>query len=109
VEGKIVVAAEGGAWEPSRIPGVSFRLLRAGGEANAGTYLVRMEPGTSYPPHDHPAGEEVFVVAGSMRVGPDRLSAGSYLYTPPGGTHDAATEAGCTFLVVLPGPVRFLR
>src|SRR5262245_26431935 len=108
MQGKIVVPQSGGAWSPSRIPGVSYRALREGEARNAGTFLGRMEPGTSYPPHRHPGGEEVFIVSGSMRVGGDRLAAGDYLYTPPGGAHDADTVEGCTFLTVLPEPVEFL-
>ena len=106
---KIVVREKEGAWEPSKIPGVSYKSLRMSGERNAGTYLVKMAPGTSYPPHDHPQGEEVYVVSGSMRVGADRLSAGDYLYTPPGAAHDADTSEGCVFFVVLPSPARFLK
>jgi quercetin dioxygenase-like cupin family protein len=108
VNGKIVVSARDGGWEPSRIPGVSFRLLHPAKERNAGTFLVKMEPGTRYPPHEHPGGEEVFVVAGSMTVGGEDLSDGDYLYTPPGGAHDASTTNGCVFLVVLPSPAKFL-
>jgi quercetin dioxygenase-like cupin family protein len=108
VKTKIVVKDAEAIWQPSRIPGVAYRMLREAAEKNAGTFLVKMEPGTSYPPHLHPGGEEVYVVAGSMRVGPERLSAGDYLFTPPGGYHDADTVEGCTFLVVLPSPVEFL-
>ncbi len=105
---KIVVHATEGGWEPSKVPGVQFRPLNVD-ERNAGTYLVKMDPGTLYPAHNHPEGEEVFVVCGSVRVGADRLEPGDYLYTPPGASHDAHSEAGCTFLVVLPGPVQFLK
>ena len=96
-------------WEPSKIPGVAFKSLRIAGEQGAGSYLVRMDPGTKHPPHNHPAGEEAYVVSGSMRVGRDELKTGDYLYTPPDASHDADTKEGCTFLVVLPGPVQFLR
>jgi quercetin dioxygenase-like cupin family protein len=68
-----------------------------------------MSPGTRYPPHDHPKGEEVFVVSGSMRVGRDSLVAGDYLFTPPGAGHDAETAEGCVFFVVLPAPAQFRR
>jgi len=109
VGSKIVVKDAGGGWSASKVPGVSYRELRPGGERNAGTFLVRMDPGTSYPPHEHPKGEEVYVVSGSMRVGGDRLVAGDYLFTPPGAVHDADTASGCVFLVVLPAPARFLE
>lgn len=104
---KSLVKDADGSWEPSRIEGVLYKPLRAGAEKHAGTYLVRMSPGTRYPAHEHPEGEEVYVVSGSMRVGRDVLASGDYLYTPPGASHDADTQEGCTFLVVLPAPVRF--
>lgn len=105
----IVVRANESGWTPSRIQGVSFRPLKMGAEKNAGTYLMKMEAGTGYPPHEHPEGEEVYVVAGSMKVGGDTLAEGDYLYTPPGGSHAAETATGCVFLVVLPAAARFLE
>lgn len=105
---RIIVRGGEPGWQTSRIPGVAYRMLKEAPEKNAGTFLVKMEPGTAYPPHLHPGGEEVYVVSGAMRVGPDRLVAGDYLFTPPGGSHDADTVEGCTFLVVLPDPVEFL-
>ena len=32
------------------------------------------------------------------------LKPGDYLYTPPDGKHDAASDGGCVFLVTLPKP-----
>jgi len=109
MRGKIVVTAAGGEWQDARIPGVAFKVLRAGADKGAGTFLIRMEPGAEYPAHVHPGGEEVWVVEGRMRVGGDDLAAGDYLFTPPGGSHDAGTAEGCLFLVVLPEPIRRLR
>ncbi|MBI3448266.1 MAG: cupin domain-containing protein [Acidobacteria bacterium] len=106
---KTIVKSAGARWEPSKIPGVSYRPLLMFAERNAGTYLVKMEPGTRYPAHEHPEGEEVFVVEGSMRVGGDSLAEGDYLYTPPGGVHDAETKGGCVFFVRLPAAARFLK
>jgi quercetin dioxygenase-like cupin family protein len=43
---------------------------------------LKFDAGASYPAHDHPAGEEVFVLEGEVHFGPHRLTAGDYLYTP---------------------------
>ena len=59
--------------------------------------------------HDHPGGEEVFVVEGDLRVGADRLTAGDYLYTPPSGKHAVASEGGCVLLVSTSQPVRIVE
>ena len=70
---------------------------------------VRLEPGASVPAHDHPAGEEVFVVEGDVRIGRHHMKAGDYLYTPPDAKHVAASDRGCVFLVTLPKPVVMLK
>jgi len=74
-----------------------------------GTVEVRLEPGASVPAHDHPAGEEVFVLEGDVRIGRYHMKAGDYLYTPPDAKHAAASDRGCVFLVTLPKPVVMLK
>ena len=69
---------------------------------------MRFAPGATFPAHDHPAGEEVFVIEGEVRIGRHHLKTGDYLYTPPGGIHAASSEGGCVFLVTLPKPVVIL-
>jgi quercetin dioxygenase-like cupin family protein len=97
------------AWRALPTRGASVKVLRHDKESGGSTALVRFEAGTRFPAHNHPAGEEIFVVAGDLQVGRDRLKAGDYLYTPPDGKHAASTEGGCVFLVTLPKPVEFLE
>ena len=73
------------------------------------TILLEFEPGTKYPAHNHPAGEEVFVLEGEIRFGNQHLSAGDYLYTPPNGKHAVYSEKGCTLLLVIPEEVEILK
>lgn len=96
-------------WQPSRVPGVSIKTLRRDTDSGESAALVRLEPGTSFPAHDHPAGEEVFVLEGDVRIGRHVLKTGDYLYTPPNGKHAAASNGGCVFLVTLPKPVVILN
>jgi quercetin dioxygenase-like cupin family protein len=96
-------------WKPGRLTGISVKVLRNDKETGASSVLVRFEPGASFPAHDHPAGEEVFVLEGEFRIGRHRLKAGDYLYTPPGGKHAASSEHGGVFLVSLPKPVVILN
>src|SRR5215510_6398795 len=72
------------------------------------TFLLRFEPGASYPNHRHPAGEEIFVLEGEVRFGADHLSAGDYLYAPPGSTHSAYSKSGCVMLFLVPEEVEIL-
>jgi quercetin dioxygenase-like cupin family protein len=96
-------------WKEGRIPGISVKLLRRDTETGASSSLVRFAPGARFPAHDHPAGEEVFVVEGEVRIGAHLMKAGDYLYAPPGCIHAASSEKGCVFLVTLPKPVVVLE
>jgi quercetin dioxygenase-like cupin family protein len=96
------------AWRALSVAGASVKVLRADQETGESTVLVRFEAGTRFPAHNHPGGEQVFVLEGDLQIGRDRLKAGDYLYTPPNGTHAASSEGGCLFLVALPKPVEIL-
>jgi quercetin dioxygenase-like cupin family protein len=99
-----------GEWRPSKVAaGVSIKMLRNDKDSGESASLVRLEPGASVPAHDHPAGEEVFVLEGDVRIGRHHLKTGDYLYTPPDAKHAAASEGGCVFLVTLPKPVVILK
>jgi quercetin dioxygenase-like cupin family protein len=87
--------------------GVSMAPLRveAGG---AGVALLRFEPGAVSGAHRHPAGEDLYVVSGRLRVGDRVLQVGDYLHTPPGGVHDAEADEEAVVLISVPEPVEFL-
>ena len=72
------------------------------------TILLKFEAGASYPNHNHPAGEEIFVLEGEVRFGADHLYTGDYLYTAPGATHSAFSKTGCVMLFVVPEEVQIL-
>lgn len=103
-----VVRTAGGTWKPGSVPGVSVQVLRRDKATGESTALVRFEPGTKFPAHNHPAGEEVFVLEGDFTIGPHRLTSGDYLYTAPNEKHAASTEGGCVVIVTLPKPVEIL-
>ena len=95
-------------WRPSKTPGVAVKTLRYDKTTGESSYLLKLDAGARVPAHDHPAGEELYVLEGDFQVGPDKLGAGDYLYTPPEGIHAASSQGGCLVLVVLPKPVRIL-
>ena len=95
--------------EGVRTEGIHVQLLRYDeATQRAPTFLLKFDPGASYPNHSHPAGEEVYVLEGEVRFGPNQLNAGDYLYTPPGGTHSVFSRTGCTMLFVVPQEVEIL-
>lgn len=100
-------------WKPLPEPdaaGVFVKVLRFDqATRRAPTILLKFEAGASYPAHNHPGGEELFVLEGDLRVGKDHLRAGDYLYTAPNGKHAVRSETGCVVLVSVPQAVEILK
>lgn len=69
------------------------------------TILLKFEPGATYPYHNHPGGEEIYVLSGEAIIENMSLSQGDYLYTPPNFQHSVTTKTGCTMLFVVPEEV----
>lgn len=89
-------------WVESPADGV-FRmpLEKQAEESGHTTSLVRFVPGSSFPPHAHPQGEEIFVLDGVFSDENGDYSAGTYLRNPPNSTHTPFTRSGCTLFVKL--------
>jgi anti-sigma factor ChrR (cupin superfamily) len=100
-------------WRPLAEPGssgVHVKTLRFDRDAGrAPTILLRFEPGATYPAHNHPGGEEIFVLEGDIKVGKDHLHAGDYLYTAPNKAHAVWSKKGCVVLVNVPQQVEILK
>jgi quercetin dioxygenase-like cupin family protein len=72
------------------------------------TILLKFEPGATYPYHNHPGGEEIFVLSGEAILENVILSEGDYLYTPVNFKHSVTSKTGCTMLFVVPEEVEIL-
>ena len=100
-------------WQPLVEPGVTgvfVKVLRFDAEARrAPTILLKFEAGATYPAHNHPGGEEIFVLEGDIKLGKDHLYTGDYLYTSPNGKHAVRSENGCIVLVNVPQQVEVLK
>ena len=75
----------------------------------APVFLLKFESGAKYPAHNHPAGEEVFVLEGEVKFGNKNLQPGDYLYTPPNGKHAVWSKNGCIMLLIVPEEVEILK
>jgi anti-sigma factor ChrR (cupin superfamily) len=108
-----LVRSEEIEWKPLTEPGVSgvfVKVLRFDKETRrAPTILLKFAAGATYPAHDHPGGEEIFVIEGDLKLGKDHLYAGDYLYTSPNGKHAVRSEKGCVVLVNVPEEVVILK
>lgn len=89
-------------WVPSPQAGVERVMLdRLGAEAGRSTSIVRYAPGAGFPHHQHPAGEEIFVLCGTFSEEEEHYPAGWYLRNPPGSSHGPASREGATIFVKL--------
>lgn len=89
-------------WVPSPQGGVERVMLdRLGGERARATSFVRYAPGSSFPRHDHPGGEEVLVLSGTFCEDGAAYPAGWYLRNPPGSSHRPSSPGGAVIFVKL--------
>ena len=109
-----IVKTEQKEWQPLIETGIHYegifvKSLKFDPKKNRSTsILLKFEPGARYPYHNHPAGEELFVLEGDATVAGARLEKGDYLYTPPNFKHAVKSEQGCTILFVVPEEVEIL-
>lgn len=90
-------------WRPfDEAPGVSFRVLKTHRPGTGVTLMLRFGPGTSYPAHRHPAGEEYYVLEGELTDGGTSYGAGTYVWHPPGSVHAPRSGPGAVVLILLP-------
>ncbi|MGB8326344.1 MAG: cupin domain-containing protein [Steroidobacteraceae bacterium] len=91
------------------VTGVSVKILRFdAATGRAPTILLKFEPGSTYPAHNHPGGEELFVLEGDIKLGKHHLRTGDYLFTAPNHKHAVRSQGGCIVLVSVPEQVEIL-
>jgi len=89
-------------WVKSPADGVSrIHLEREAKESGHTSSFVKFSPGSHFPAHSHPQGEEIYVLDGVFSDEQGHYPAGSYIRNPPGSQHKPFTEEGCTLFVKL--------
>lgn len=111
---RAVVTPDQYRWVASPQGGVDRVMLdRLGGETGRATSIVRYAPGSTFPRHQHPGGEEILVLSGTFSEGGEDYPAGWYLRNPPGSSHQPASGGGAIIFVKLwqmpPGEDRRVR
>ena len=96
---QIIVDTNTARWQARPTPGVEAMTLYEEAGYPEAMRLVRLAPGTTTPAHDHPGGEEVFVLAGGFADEHGSYRAGSWVSYPPGSRHALASKQGCTLYV----------
>ncbi len=82
-------------------PGITCKLLATDTGRHRVSMLVRLAPGTDYPPHTHGGVEELHLIAGELYINERKLCPGEYSRAEPG-TVDARvwSETGCTCVLM---------
>jgi anti-sigma factor ChrR (cupin superfamily) len=98
-------------WTPSPSGTVWRKRVHLVGPVESGqvTSVVRYEPNSAFHAHDHPEGEEIFVLDGVFSDEHGDWPAGTYLLNPEGFRHTPFSRDGCVLFVKLrqyPGRAR---
>ena len=89
-------------WRAGQAPGVQFALLKLHETSGGASVLTRFAAGAHGGRHMHPEGEELFVIEGRCTIDGMALSAGDYLFTPPGASQELIAETDTLVFVMLP-------
>lgn len=90
-------------WTPSPSGTVWRKRVHLVGAPESGqvTSVVRYEPDSRFPAHDHPDGEEILVLEGVFSDEHGDWPAGTYLLNPEGFRHAPYSKPGCVLFVKL--------
>ena len=90
-------------WTPSPSGSVWRKRVHLVGPPESGqvTSVVRYEPDSRFPAHDHPGGEEILVLEGVFSDEHGHWPAGTFLLNPEGFRHARVSEPGCVLFVKL--------
>lgn len=84
-------------WRPGDAPGVEVMPLFE--RLPERVALVRLTPGARWGRHEHPGGEEILVLDGTLEDELGRYPKGTWLRHPDGSAHEPFSSEGCTLYV----------
>ena len=82
-------------WRETEYPGSSQLMLYEDEAHPEAICLFRMSPGCNVPEHNHPGGEELFVLEGGLEDQYGRYAEGCWGRSPAGSHHWVKSESGC--------------
>lgn len=99
---RLVIETADMPWQPSPAQGVWRKPLeREDKESGHTTSIVRYDAGSTFKPHPHPMGEEIFVLEGVFSDEFGDYPAGTYIRNPPNSVHAPFSKEGCVIFVKL--------
>ena len=96
--------AKDAKWRPV-FEGVEFAPLNV--KDGKGSFLLRFRAGSVCPMHNHPGGEEIYVVSGKGRLNELAIGTGDFIHTPAGESHALHAETDVLIHVITPEAVVF--
>ena len=87
-------------WEEAAL-GIYVKLLATNTDKNEVSMLVRLDPGTDYPPHRHVGVEELHLLQGELWIDEKKLYPGDYIRAESDSVdHRVWSETGCTCVLI---------
>ena len=97
------------AWRKSPFEGVEWKKISFEADEGKSWVMLKFEPGASYGQHLHPAGEEYFVLEGSIQDAGETWHAGAFIRHASGSVHTPSSEGGCLLLVAAEKPIELVE
>lgn len=95
------VRVDEGRWK-TVVPGVDMKRLSRDQRRGTVTFLLRFQPGSTLPEHDHRGNEQTYVLEGSCWIGSVGLAKGDFHQVEAGEHHGTViSKEGCTLLLVV--------
>lgn len=104
---KLAHDQQGLEWLPFH-PGVDIHWIYREQDNGHCAALIRFQPGSSVPLHEHRGFEHIFILTGSQSDKNGRLNAGSLMVHPPGTRHSISSDEGCLVLAIYEKPAQFI-
>jgi hypothetical protein len=84
-------------WKLHPVHGVEVSTFHADFVARRKSGILKASPGMQYPLHRHAGVEEIYMISGDLRIGPEVYGAGDYIRSQPGSAHAPHSRDGCMF------------
>ncbi len=94
-------------WQPFHT-GVDIHWLYRDGDYGPAAAVIRFQPGSSVPLHEHRGHEHILVLSGSQTDENGLLSAGSLMVHQPDTRHSVSSQEGCFVLAIYERRAQFL-
>jgi mannose-6-phosphate isomerase-like protein (cupin superfamily) len=95
-----VLTAGDMAWTPTPYRGVRIRELSSTSPDYV-VVMVSVDPGTSFPPHDHAGAEDFYILTGDASIDGRLLRAGDFMHSEPGTHHhEMISQGGCQAILI---------